>query len=741
MRRIALQVTVALAAILAMGGDLDVARQALKDGVWRSALVAADLAATNLQERTEARLVSLEALAGLEDDAEIRRRIAAWSDEKGEMFRYWRVRELVRVGDFQQAEIALKEPFADEGLKLPVACLKAYLRAASGDKAGALSIIAAENPADKVGLAGEDARLIMGELLGEQGKVAESHKLLTPLADGADRKSVRLRAGYLLGMSEMVEPATRTSGIARVRTLLRRHPGDAISVQAARAFADRLLELGDAAGAYDEYRRYLDVNPAAVTDADLLEHRGRALSLMGRCSEAAGAFARAEQVTTNIEVKARTAFRQADAFLRDGRYVEAAASYGRSAGYGGAGSQWAMFAQADALERAGDGSAAEELYKALDKAGGALGSKAKLRLAAIAARKGMLADAIEAYGKLIAASNLLAAADVTEAYLGHGRACYRDYRFKDAEADFEMVAARDPKRADGMRFLRALCLYGAGRDVDAKAEAASLMTSTEDPGLRADLMLWCAKYEFNHGEYADARTHFETYASLKAKTSQAAEALLWAARCASALTDYSKAVELATQAANAASSDKAIFSEALLVQGEAIMELGRYPEAAQVFDRAMTQAGDGGTATKAAALKADAIYAMGAGDLHRYEEAIAAYRALPDGNALSPDRRIEVAFKIGRALEKLRRSSEAMDQYYKNVVLAYSAGTSNDILYGAPARTFFTRAAFSLADYFEAAGDMHALRSVLERVVAADVPASEAARRRLAELKAKGDIK
>ena len=736
MKRCVLHIFLALATGL-WAGDIDVARQALKDGVWRSAIAAADLAATNAADRAEARLISLEALANLDEDAEIRKRLGAWTDETGDDFRYWRARSLVRVGDFQQAKVALEKPFSNDRLNLPVACLKAHMQSAAGDKEGAietLSGLASQPPTFR--LAAEDAQLMLGELLGMRGKTAESRALLSPLAENAGRKSVRLRAGYLLGFSEMGELATRTAGVSRVRAMLRKDPGDEISVRAARAFGDRLLDFGDAAGADEEYRRYLEVNPSAVTDAEMLEHRGRAMFMLGRNSEAAGAFARAEQAATNVEAKARAAFFQAESFLRDGRGSEAAASFGRSAEYGGADALRAKFSQADALERAGEADSAERIYGEISKGGGEWGARSDLRLAAIMARKGQLSEAIKGDTDLIAKSNLLSAAETTEAYLGRGRAYYREYGFKEAEADFEMVAARDPARSDGMRFLLALCLYGAGRDVDAKSAAESLMMTTKNPGLRADLMLWCAKYEFNHGEYADARTHFETYADMKGGTTQSAEALLWAARCSSALTDYSKAVDLATQAA----TNKAIFIEALLVQGEALMELGRYPEAAQVFDRAMTQATDSGNVAKAAALKADALYAMGAGDNQRYEEAITAYRALENGNALSPDRKIEVAFKIGRALEKLRRSGEAMDQYYKNVVLTYSAGTADGILFSAPTRTFFSRAAFSLADYFEAAGDMRAVKSVLERVATSGVPAAEAAKKRLAELKSKGNI-
>ena len=147
-----------------------------------------------------------------------------------------------------------------------------------------------------------------------------------------------------------------------------------------------------------------------------------------------------------------------------------------------------------------------------------------------------------------------------------------------------------------------------------------------------------------------------------------------------------------------------------------------------------------GEAALAVVYSGDALYAMGATDLARYEEAIAAYRNLPDGNVLSPDRKIEVAFKIGRALEKAGQKREAMDQYYKNVVLAYAEATTKDVFFGTPARTFFARAAFALADYLGGAGNTAAAKHVLERVIAADVPAAEEARRRLAALKGKGGV-
>ena len=717
--------------------DLEVARQALMDGAWDSALLSADAAATNAADRTNARLISLEALARLGNDVELRKRLSAWSDETDERFRFWRARAQVRVSDFGQARLTLEKPFTDPSLALPVKCLKACIMSSEGDMSGVTALLAAEKFDDKAGAAADDARLLLGEALLGGGKLAEAGAMLRPLAERANRGGMYLRAGYLAGFAEMADKATCTAGVARVKALLRSAPTDPISWEAHRVFADKLFALGDFAGAEDEYRRYLEIIPSAQADADVLDRRGRALNSLGRHSDAAGVFASAEQSATNGLMKAGAAFRQAEAFMAMKRYAEAAESFARSVGY--VKDRRVRFFEADARERAGEVEGAAKIYGELAGVDDEWGAKALLRQASIEARGGRLSEAISKYGELIS-SNRLSGADMTSAYLGRGRACYREYRFKEAVEDFRVVAKRAPEMADGMRFLEALCLYGAGKDTDAKVVAEELMNSTKDDDLRADLRLWCAKYEYNKGKYDAARAHFEAFAAMRKGGMQEAEALLWAARCSSALTEYSKAVDLATQAANVDMSNRTFFAETLLVQGEATMELGRYAEAVQLFDRAVAQAEDGPSALKAAILKADALYAMGAGDASRYEQAVAAYRALPEGGALTPDRRIEVAFKIGRALEKMRCTKEAMDQYYRKVVLAYSEEVAKETVFSMASRAFFARSAFILADYYEAGGNFHAAKEVLDKVIAAGVPAAEEAKKRLAELKKKGGM-
>jgi endonuclease I len=137
-------------------------------------------------------------------------------------------------------------------------------------------------------------------------------------------------------------------------------------------------------------------------------------------------------------------------------------------------------------------------------------------------------------------------------------------------------------------------------------------------------------------------------------------------------------------------------------------------------------------------LKADALFAMGADDGGRYQEALAAYRALAADAGLSPSVKLAVEFKIGRTLEKMRRTEDAMDQYYSNVVLAYYNGSHRGEWFDDSARAFFARAAFALADHHEAKGVDRQERRVLRSVARSDVPAADEARKRIERIEEKG---
>ena len=322
-----------------------------------------------------------------------------------------------------------------------------------------------------------------------------------------------------------------------------------------------------------------------------------------------------------------------------------------------------------------------------------------------------------------------------------GRALYREYRFDAARKMFEEVAAADPERKPRMDFFSALCLYGEGLDEEAGRKVGDIVRDCQDRQIRPEAMMWLAKFRFNRREWKDAARLFTACADESGDGGKASEALLWAARAAFAGSDFQTAVQLSTRAAENR-SDEGIRTQALLVQGEALVEMARFDEAVLVLEQAAAVEGISEDArAKAQTLRADALFAMGADNPARYAAALDAYRATLFGGILPPSARIVVSFKIARALEKLKRTDEAIDQYYTQVVLAYLEGRATKTRFNDAARAAFSKAAFRLADEFESRGRDRAAAGILELVVNSGVHAADEARRRIERLSAKGMFK
>ena len=653
----------------------------------------------------------------------------------------------------------------------------AQMLATAGDDAGALAVLKTEDAAAVAGAAGDFARAQTADLLERTGRASEAEALRQKLVAAgtntdervfvttacqlarvqkdfaeriayagkavarARRDELRREAGYLLGFAELERPEMRKRGQARIKQLIKEFPDVPESRTAALALADALLAAGDADGAAEEYRIFLETYPevAVAGDARVLEGRGWAQLALGRRTEAIGTFARAAQVATNDAVKARCLFKQGDALVADGRFDEAATLFGRVDALGGELAERARFSRAIALAHADKGDEAEKAFRDMAKAGGAYANEAELQLAGRETIAGRFEEAIATYGKLLGRKNLSDALRV-KALVGRGRACYRAYRFKEAAADFGQAAELAPGRRDEMRFLTALCRYGEGQDAEAKKDVITLLAEASDERLRKDLRLWLAKYDASHGNWVAAETGFEDYAEASTnRPRQAADALVRAARVAGARSDYAKTVELVSRAVKLA-PDLPNLAEALIVQGEALIILARYDDATLVLDRALLASPGEAIVRRAGMLKADALFAMGADDDARYSEALAAYRTLADDVGLTPSARLAVAFKIGRTLEKLRKTEDAAEQYYSEVVLAYERARASGAWLDDSARAFFARAAFALADYYESKGLDRQARKVLRHVSKSDVPAADEARKRIARLEAKGRV-
>ena len=319
-----------------------------------------------------------------------------------------------------------------------------------------------------------------------------------------------------------------------------------------------------------------------------------------------------------------------------------------------------------------------------------------------------------------------------------GRKLFKEFRFGDAKQAFEKVAEEDSARRQRMNFFVVQCLYGLGLDDEAVAKARELVAACPDPLVRSDAHMWLAKFLYNRREWKESGRLFAAYAESAEDPVRAAEALLWASRAALAENDFNLAIQLSTRLSDRY-PDSPRRASALLVQGEALVELARFDEAVLVFDRVSLSEGmDPDDRLRAQVLKADALYAMGADNSVRYTEALEAYRAASFGGSLSGGGQIVVAFKIARTLEKLKRMEEAIDQYYAHVVLAYRTGRLRGERFDDEARAAFSRAALRLADEYEGRGRDRQALSVLELLAESDVPAAEEAKKRKAAISNKG---
>lgn len=618
----------------------------------------------------------------------------------------------VQAGDSEESRLVQLESWAAEGNWSAVsnalvrwtdahgAAFDYYRAAVRGDETAAARLLAAGGSSE--GLA--QARLLEADRLAHTGDVAGAEALWRAVAGqtNVSARALAVAASNLmdpallrraqglavsadarrelslrLGQALLTRAETQAEGAALIRAVVRDAPDTAGAREAFLSVADAEVAAANWKTAQTLYAEAIEIWPDVAKRAAVQEGLGWTLLKVGRAEEALAAFERAERVAADADARATAALQQGDVLSALGRLDEAMACYRRiRADYPGT---------------------------------------------AAAARVGKVLEVRELEVR--------------------GRGFYRTYRFSEAREAFRRVAADDPSRALRMRFFETLCLYGGGEDAAAARTAETLVADCPDPRVWADTCLWLAKFKYNRRDWRASGQLFRAASESRALTPEkAAEALLWAARAAFAENDYTAVIQLTTRLVERHPTSP-VRLPALILQGETLNELARFDEAVLVFER-VTAASDVTAADRARAqiLKADALFAMGADNPARYRAALRAYRALLFGGALSPSAKLVVAFKVARALEKLKRIDEAMDQYYTQVVLAYRRERTGGARLDDEARAVFSKAAFRLADEFEGRGKDRQAVAVLDLVATSDSPAAEEARARIRRLTEKGGI-
>ena len=349
-------------------------------------------------------------------------------------------------------------------------------------------------------------------------------------------------------------------------------------------------------------------------------------------------------------------------------------------------------------------------------------------------------EALASYPMSVAAKKVKETVEVRDLER-KGREAFSAYRFEDARKIFAEVAARDTSLAQRMRYCDMVCLYGLGQDSMAEKMAAELAGASPDSTVRADASLWLAKFLYNRGRYREAESNFLACAENRtASPASVTDSLLWATRAAFAAGEFQRTVQNATRLESASPGTRSA-AEGMLLQAEALIELARFDESVLVVERVVvSDVSDSSLRLKARLLRADALFAMGADNPVRYREALEAYTALRSGEKLSPSVKIRLSYKLAKTLERLKRTDEAIDEYYTRVVIAFRDGRADGIRYDDDAVASFSRAAFRLAEEYESRGSDPQAVNILRLVVNTAVPASVEAEKRIERIHRKGQI-
>lgn len=694
---------VVCAAGLAFGGEIDTAKGALRDGLYEVARTHAAKA-----EGDEAQLVIIESYARQGKWAEVLKSLESLSGVPDDIFVYYRALALSRTDRALEAASCLDaHRFSDPAQRKLAALLRAQLAQRVDDASKVIELSAGEDfPSERV-----EARMIVAWARDKTGDRAAAEKIwreiladeksddaalasaATGLGDEASLRNVYSRVkgadqrrviDLRLGRLLLADEKTFAEGAKRIVRTAKEAAETSGARECFLALAESLFQKERYQDASDAYREALESWPEMARQSAVQENRGWALWKAGRCEEALAAFDRAEEVAEDDASRARI-----------------------------------LLAQGDVLSGLHRG---EE-------------SRIKYRLV------------LDSYGETPSGKRLKDIFELRELE-EQARALYRSCCFVEAQEKFAELARRDAARRARMEYLEVLCLYGQGRDDEAAKKASQLAKESSDATIRAESTLWLAKFSYNNNRWQEACELFGNYATnLVPASVQAPVALTWAARASILVNEPQQAVNLITTLVKnyPEAKDK---SAAWLVQGQALIALGRHDEAISVLDKVALPGGENeslgeetrGDWLSARRLRADALLVMGADNPARYDEALKAYQALLV-EVTSPDDRLEIAFKIAQTYEKLKRMDEAIDQYYSRVLLAYYNERANGVVFSATSRQLFVRAGYWLDKELRKRGleseAAHVLRYI-DKCSAEGSAVKTEVRKRLQQLEMKG---
>ena len=673
--------------------EIDVARQALRDGLWEVARTHARKAEGDI-----AKAVVLESFAREGRWADVLSTVNAYGKSEVPEFLYYKAAALYQTGSHDAARRLLESAdfsrgaLAADATLLHAAVLRqeGYVDAAlaklstSGDDAESKMVAAAIRKSKGEDL---DAARLWREVVAmtnapemavsvAAANLSDVATLRRMFSSSVDPEVIRF-CGLRLGVLLVRGKDTFADGAKLIRRIVKDSPDFRGAKTAFLSLADAELSRGEYAAAGESYHEAMETWPETAKEASVRLGLGWAYSETSRPDEALSEFAAVRSLTADDETMALALVKSGDVLSAVGKQDESMAKY---------------------------------------------------------------REVLSLYPSSVAAKKIKETVEVRDLER-KGREAFASYRFADARKIFSEVAVRDSSLSQRMKYCDMVCLYGLGQDSAAEKQAAELANGSTDSAVRSDAMLWLAKFLYNRGRYREAESNFLACAEIgTANRTSVEDSLLWATRAAFAAGEFQRTVQNATRLESVCPGTRSA-SEGMLLQAEALIELARFDESVLVSERvSISEASDSAFRLRAQLLRADALFAMGADNPIRYREALEAYTALRSGEQLSPSVKIRLSYKLAKTLERLKRTDAAIDEYYSRVVLAFRDGRADGIRYDDDAVASFSRAAFRLAEEYESRGSDSQAVNVLRLVVNAAVPASGEAEKRIERIHRKGQI-
>ncbi|MFO7936155.1 MAG: tetratricopeptide repeat protein [Kiritimatiellia bacterium] len=575
----------------------------------------------------------------------------------------------------------------------------------------------------------------------DSGMTNESVAYARSAYERARLPEARRLAGYRLGDLLCSSPETIKQGAELIKELVREFPESDDSMRAHLKLADSFLQQGLVEEAAEEYRIFLETYPSSALDARVMEGRGWALFRLKRYAEAASAFKKASELNESPSRKVECLFKHCDALMGDERFSAAAEAYGElNARFPDSEfAARALYLSAEALERSGDLDAALERYLKISSRYPRKkeASDSLLRVASIYAARQELDQALDTYSMIV--ENFTDNDVAARAYMGRGKVYYSKYRFDKAMQDFAAFAEVVPGRIAEARYFQILCLYGLGRDSDALESASTFVVNYPDSRFFPDMLLWLGKFHFNRADYEKAIGYFNDYSTGFADRKWADAALVWKARALFFSGDYTDAIETIGELIKRY-PDSLRITEARFIQAESLIEQARFDAAILLLDEIIEIDSESPWAQEALIRKGNCLFALGAGNRVRYEDALSVYGRALQIKGLTPAAVIELYYKTGRCFEKLERYDEAVECYYSDVLIRYQKDKAAGTWYNKKTITLVVRAAFNVAEIYEKKGKYEQAVNVLERIRTVAGGASEEVSRRIKVLKKMGRL-